>query len=210
VRIGELSYQSGVPAPSIKYYLREGLLPPGEHTSPNQVRYGDEHLRRLKLVRALIDLGGLSVANVAAVLARIDTPGLDPLDALGKAQYSIARSHQRDDRAISSAEVDAFIARLGWRVKNDSPARQGLAEALSTLRRLGHENLIELLDDYAKAARPLAVAELDAVLTHPDPDSRAEAVVVGTVLGDAIFTAVRRLAQENEATTRLDPQPDVM
>ena len=35
MRIAELSQTTGVPVPTIKYYLREGLLPSGELTSPN-------------------------------------------------------------------------------------------------------------------------------------------------------------------------------
>ncbi|MFT4165693.1 MAG: MerR family transcriptional regulator [Microlunatus sp.] len=207
MRIGELSRLSGVPAPTIKYYLREGLLSPGERTSPNQVRYGDEHVRRLKLVRALIDLGGLSVADARAVLGRIDAPDTDPLDALGKAQYAIARLRalQQVDRGQESAaaEVDALIARHGWRVKDNSPARADLAEVLTTLRRLGHDRLTAQIEPYARAAEQLAAVDVDAVLAYPDADSRAEAVVIGTVLGDAMLAALRRLAQENEATARL-------
>jgi len=36
MRIGELSRRSGVPVPSIKYYVREGLLPAGERTRPTR------------------------------------------------------------------------------------------------------------------------------------------------------------------------------
>ena len=39
MRIGELSRLSGVPVATIKYYLREGLLPPGVHSHPNQANY---------------------------------------------------------------------------------------------------------------------------------------------------------------------------
>jgi DNA-binding transcriptional MerR regulator len=34
--IAELSRQTEVPVATIKYYLREGLLPAGELSSPNQ------------------------------------------------------------------------------------------------------------------------------------------------------------------------------
>ncbi|WP_346281659.1 MerR family DNA-binding transcriptional regulator, partial [Pseudonocardia sp.] len=34
MRMAELSARTGVPIPTIKFYLREGLLPPGERTSP--------------------------------------------------------------------------------------------------------------------------------------------------------------------------------
>lgn len=41
MRMAELSSSSGVPIPTIHFYLREGLLPPGERTSPNQAHYDD-------------------------------------------------------------------------------------------------------------------------------------------------------------------------
>ena len=41
MRIGELSRATEVPVPTIKYYLREGLLPHGELSSPNQASYGE-------------------------------------------------------------------------------------------------------------------------------------------------------------------------
>ena len=46
MRIAELSQKTGVPVPTIKYYLREGLLPAGELTSPNQAHYDDRHVQR--------------------------------------------------------------------------------------------------------------------------------------------------------------------
>ncbi|KUP95458.1 MerR family transcriptional regulator, partial [Thermobifida cellulosilytica] len=71
MRIGELSRRSGVSVPTIKYYLREGMLPEGERTAANQVRYSESHLRRLRLIRGLIDVGGLPVPTVREVLAEI-------------------------------------------------------------------------------------------------------------------------------------------
>ena len=41
MRISELSAQTGVPVPTIKYYLREGLLPEGERSAPTQAAYGE-------------------------------------------------------------------------------------------------------------------------------------------------------------------------
>ena len=76
MRVGELSRRSGVSVASIKYYLREGLLPAGERTSPNQASYDDGHLRRLRMIRALIDVGGLSVVATRDVPAAVDDPDL--------------------------------------------------------------------------------------------------------------------------------------
>lgn len=73
MRIGALSKQAGVPIATIKYYLREGLLPAGERTKVNQAEYGDEHVRRLVFIRGVMDVGRASIATIRAMLACADT-----------------------------------------------------------------------------------------------------------------------------------------
>jgi DNA-binding transcriptional MerR regulator len=201
MRIAELSRQSGVSVPTIKYYVRESLLPAGELTSPNQAQYDDSHLRRLKLIRALVDVGGLSITATRDVLASIDAPGKSLHDTLGKAQYATTprRAYDADDQARAAAvrEVDELIGRRGWQIKQSSPARRLLAEAVSALRGLGHDDLLVSLDDYADAAERIAAADVNAVLRRPDIDSMLEALVVGTILGDTLLAALRRLAHES-------------
>src|SRR5690349_21241439 len=67
-RIGELSRRSGVAVGTIKYYLREGLVPVGQPTAKTQALYGGIHLRRLRLVRVLAEVGGLSIAQIRQVV----------------------------------------------------------------------------------------------------------------------------------------------
>ena len=81
MRIGELSKAPDVPVPTIKYYLREGLLPAGELSSPNQASYGDAHVRRLRLIRALIELAQVPVATVKEILESLDAD-TEPLPAV--------------------------------------------------------------------------------------------------------------------------------
>ncbi len=99
MRINELAEQSGVPAATIKYYVREGLLPGGERTGYNQVSYGTSHLHRLRLLRALTGLGGLPVATTRAVIAAVDDRGRSPHSILGETQ-----------RAVSATSVDEVLA----------------------------------------------------------------------------------------------------
>src|SRR3989304_3773386 len=78
MRISELSRHAGVSVPTIKYYIREGLLPPGAKAAPNQAQYADEHLQRLKLIRVLREVGGLRVDAIKTVLAALEQrPGLE-------------------------------------------------------------------------------------------------------------------------------------
>src|SRR4051794_38438941 len=85
MRISALSAATAVPVATIKYYLREGLLPPGAVTSPTQATYDADHVARLRLVRALVEVAGLSLAQVQDVLARLDDPPSSWHDLLGVA-----------------------------------------------------------------------------------------------------------------------------
>mgnify|MGYP006166768185 CR=1 FL=1 len=46
MRISELSRHSGISISSIKFYIREGVLPAGERSQRNQAQYSEDHLRR--------------------------------------------------------------------------------------------------------------------------------------------------------------------
>ena len=74
MRISELSRRSDVPVPTIKYYLREGLLHEGVHTSATQAQYDASHEARLRLIRALVGPGGCSIAAVHRVIQAIENP----------------------------------------------------------------------------------------------------------------------------------------
>ena len=67
---------------------------------------------------------------------------------------------------------------------------------MSALHGLGQDDLLVSLDDYAEAAERIAV-DVNAVLRRPDIESMLEGVVVGTILGDTLLAALRRLAQED-------------
>ncbi|WP_405012851.1 MerR family transcriptional regulator [Kitasatospora sp. NBC_01539] len=198
MRIGELSRRTGVPVPTIKYYLREGLLPGGELTSPNQAQYGEAHVHRLKLVRAMVDVGKLSVAATRDVLNAVDEPGLSLHSVLGIAQAAVTPEPvAADPDAWAQAEqlVDALVERHGWEVKPDNPARHALAQLVVTFRDLRQDDLLDLFDDYAVAAERLSTAELAMIGRREGLDSKVEGAVLGTVLGDALIGAMRRLAQ---------------
>ncbi|MFD9498491.1 MerR family transcriptional regulator [Streptomyces sp. NPDC060035] len=197
MRIGELSRRSGVSVPTIKYYVREGLLPPGRLTSPNQASYDDGHERRLRLIRALLDVGGLPLSAIADVLGAVDDPAQPVHEVLGTAAKRIAPTDGGEmgpELEDAREEVAALLDRRGWQVGPDSPAGRALAGVLAALRRAGHGGFVELLDVYADAAESVARADLDYVGRRVAREDLVESVVVGTVLGEAMFAALRRLA----------------
>ncbi|MFI9450259.1 MerR family transcriptional regulator [Amycolatopsis sp. NPDC052450] len=207
MRVAELSRCTGIPLPTIKYYLREGLLFPGVRTSPNQARYDERHVRRLHLIRALIDVGGLSVNAACDVLEQIDSPGVSVHSVLGKAQCATPprRDHVDDDAGTSAEDVvRGLLTRRDWKVKDTNPSLKTLAEVVATLVRLRQERLLPLLDAYAEAAELMAGREVAELAKLDDVDGSAEAASIWIVFGDVLMSALRRLAQENASRVVLN------
>ena len=200
MRIAELSDRSGVGIPSIKFYLREGLLPAGEKTSANQTNYGEEHLVRLRLVRALIEVGGLSMAAASTVIAAIDTDSY-PIDmAFGVAQRAASRSIPSADVVPdenSRATIEKLISDRGWKVSPINPGRAISGRVIETYTQLGQSTLIDALGEYADAALIVARADLKAVAARVERAAMVETVVVGESLGDTLMAGLRRMAQEH-------------
>ncbi|MFE3502518.1 MerR family transcriptional regulator [Kitasatospora sp. NPDC059160] len=208
MRISELSRRSAVPTATIKYYLREGLLPPGRATAATQAEYDESHLRRLRLVRALIGVRGLSVSATREVLGAVAEHAGERHQVLGLVLG--ARPVDEDAPAPGpapapapgAAEVDALIGALGWEVSEYAPARAALGETLETLRSLGAALDPATLRGYAELAERTAVLDLDQLDPDADPLEQAERALLRTVLLEPALLALRRLAQENESARR--------
>ncbi|MEH3075780.1 MAG: MerR family transcriptional regulator [Quadrisphaera sp.] len=201
MRISELAERSGTAPATIKFYVREGLLPPAEKTGYNQVSYGEEHVRRLHLVRALVDVGGLPIARVRAVVAAVDDPGTDLPEVMGAAQRALpGHAAPWEPSAPSLAAVEQVVRSMGWEVEAGNPGLPQAAAVLDSWVALGRKDLFDSLGEYARAAEVVARADLARVWPDAaDRDRSAETVVVGTVLGDALVAGLRRIAQEHVA-----------
>ncbi|MEU4605252.1 MerR family transcriptional regulator [Kribbella sp. NPDC023972] len=206
MRIGELSRAVGVPVPTIKYYLREGLLPQGELSSPNQASYCEAHLRRLRLIRALVELAQVPVAQVKEILEALDSDAVPLHEQIGRAHRALTPTRKQaasdEARAAATAQVTDLLTRRGWAVEPTAPALATLIETVAALRTLGQDNLVSFLDAYAEAVERFTELEIDAVSTHPTRDQLAESVVIGTILGETLISSLRLLAQESISAQR--------
>jgi DNA-binding transcriptional MerR regulator len=202
MRMSELSRHSGISVTTIKYYIREGLLPPGRQTAATQAEYNEQHLRRLRLVRALVGVRGLSVSTARDVLRALDEHTGDLHILLGLALGSIRIAEEPEVDAPEPAEVDALIKELGWQVHQSAPARDALAETLTSLRTLGAPLDWHALLPYARLAEQTAAVDLDQLEGIDDPLEVAERALLLTVLLEPALLALRRMAQENESARR--------
>ncbi|MFC9285488.1 MerR family transcriptional regulator [Streptomyces sp. NPDC057052] len=205
MRMSELSRRSGVSVTTIKYYLREGLLPPGRQTSATQAEYDDQHLRRLRLIRALTGVRGLSVTTTREVLDALTEHTGDTHVLLGLTLGSVSLSGDSPAQDPAAGEVEALVEELGWRVHEAAPARATLAETLTSLHSLGVAVDRHTLLAYARLAERIAVLDLDQLDGLTDPLETAERALLLTVLLEPALMALRRMAQENESARRHTP-----
>ncbi|HEX2143723.1 MAG TPA: MerR family transcriptional regulator [Glycomyces sp.] len=198
MRIGELSARTGVPVATIKYYVREGLVAGGERTSHNQVSYGEEHVRRLRLVRAMVETGSLPIAKVREVLAELEDSRRDldsTLGVVGAALWSRSEPTGEPEEVDREAAL-AILKRRGWdRVRPEQEQVRDLAEVIGRLRLLGLGDMIEQDDNYSRAAELVAEADIRRLRAREDRDEILETMIIGSVLGDALFSRLRRIAQ---------------
>ncbi|GAA0397474.1 MerR family transcriptional regulator [Streptomyces luteireticuli] len=217
MKISELSRTTGVPVASIKYFRREGLLPAGRATAATLAEYGDEHVQRLRLIKALTTTGGLSIAAARDVLTAVDRS--DSTDGTLKAiSYALpvpvtqspgADAEEETEAATAArADVAGLIAAMDWQVPDTSPHVQGLAVALQELRRLDADYRPERLVAYAELARSIARLDLERAAALEDSPSLAEQAVVVLALSGPMLELLRRLAQEDQVRRRTTFEDD--
>jgi DNA-binding transcriptional MerR regulator len=206
MRISDLSRQSGISIPTIKFYLREGVVSAGSRTGPNQATYGEAHLRRLRLIRVLVEVGGLSLAAVRRIIDALGDDALPLHDVLGVAHRALEKPVPSGDPGLEATrrEVDAWIEARGWDVTQDAPARDALASTLVALRSLGWQVGPRVFDRYAGHMDEIARNELAYVAGMESREAAIEATVIGTVVFERAMVALRRLAQEHHSRQRLD------
>lgn len=199
MRMAELSRRSGLAVPTIKYYLREGLLQPGRRTSVNQAVYDVPHLERLRLIRALAKVAGLPLHTIREVVRAVGD-GSTVLDTLAITQDALVGAVEPEP---SDPGAEALLARViearGWRAHPASPAYAAALRAVAELRTEDLTMLVDHLEDYARAADEVGRIDVEAVGGADDLDEMIRGVVLGSVLRRPLLDALVLLAQQHHA-----------
>lgn len=191
VRISELARRSDVPAPTIKHYLREGLLPSTRKTSRNMAYYDARLAERVKVIKRLQRECFLPLENIADVLEPAPSAKIrDDLDAVQRRQLGAlapaikagarearrrrgadgTRRSRRDvlkNLQITEGDLTLLekLSLVGPR--GDDAIYSGsdleLLDVIDETRRKGLADLfpMEILEPYADALRVLVKFELD-------------------------------------------------
>ncbi|MDJ0362396.1 MerR family transcriptional regulator [Rhodococcus sp. H29-C3] len=206
MRVSELSQRSGVSIASIKYYLREGLLVGGAQTATNQAVYSEHHVRRLRLIRSLIDIGGLSISHVRATLAAVEDDSTSIHDAFGAVMHGLDQLPDEDEPVevkTAYGEVQTWLADRDWNIEPNAPAPHRLAELVATLRRFDFPIMLTDFDAAADTVERTAKAQVEYARAMPDRTAAVETMLLGTVILERALAEIRRLALE-AASFRID------
>lgn len=202
VWMSELSERSGVPVATVKYYLREGLLPPGEAVGATRAVYYESHVHRLRLIRALVDIAGLGLDRVREVLAVVDDGSSDLMATIGAAHMQLSSPPATAPSAESRQRVADLVRRKRWHADPEASHATALAAALDTAALAGQPMSEATLEVYATAAADVARRDLSTTPRRDAQDATAYAVI-GTLVNEPILVSLRRMAHEHLARRRL-------
>jgi DNA-binding transcriptional MerR regulator len=178
LRMGELAEASGVPAPTIKHYLREGLLPEPVKTSRNMAYYPPEFVDRIKLIKRLQEERFMPLRAIKAVLdedpekaqalVELEDRILDRALAGERARTSAAEVRER--YGVPKEVLDRLeeLEVLSPNSRGYSPSDIKIIEAISRFRAGGYDEEIgfTVYDTlrYKSAIEELVSQEVDVVM----------------------------------------------
>jgi DNA-binding transcriptional MerR regulator len=136
MRMRDLEKASGVGRETIRYYIREGLLPEPDKASRNSARYSDEHVQRLKAIKRLQEERFLPLAVIRTLLEADD-----------------------GDRWLLPEAFPTLDAQLAQRLEEAGPARVALADLPLADHAAEHlaDLMIEVAEDGSITARDAAI-----------------------------------------------------
>ncbi|WP_047690325.1 MerR family transcriptional regulator [Kocuria sp. ZOR0020] len=221
MKISALSAQTGVPVATLKFYLRKGLLQPGRQLSRTQADYDHTHVDRVRLVRALTEVGELKLDAVQRVLETLENPQIERLGLLGSAQRALenadvatmAPGHE-PPAAESTDGPDSqepsrarrWLSEREWTINPQDPLIDQLDEAWDACDQADLGVDASRLNVYADAAEKIARVDINSL--PADPARAVHQVILGTLLVDPVLKILRRLAQQHLSITARQPPTD--
>ncbi|MFC9773207.1 MULTISPECIES: MerR family transcriptional regulator [unclassified Pseudarthrobacter] len=201
MQLKELSEVTGTSAASIKYYLREGLLPPGESVHATRASYNADHVKRLELIRSLRQIVGLNIEQIRSIVKMADD-GVPRLALLAHVQRVVLKLGTDGGEVARTAAADAVVRMRSW-PDVPSDARDALDRHIALMEGLGIGSTLDLLDQYSSAVDSIAGLDLAATTAGQDTDSVILTAAVGMHLHSQLMLKLLALAQASHAIRRL-------
>jgi DNA-binding transcriptional MerR regulator len=207
MKLSALADRTGVPTPTIKFWLREGLVPRAPLKNERTAVYGPEHVERVVLIKVLREEFDAPLSSIRQLTGAIDAGEridlvLERCQSIATAAW-LAEAPSAPD-ARHHASVDALCEQVGWPIL-PTLARDQLAVTLGSVERLGLPFTAEYLARCARALEPVATADLDTVTRDGSVDVIATSTLLNARAQVAVLVAVNQLAHTSVALTRLTP-----
>jgi DNA-binding transcriptional MerR regulator len=191
LRMGELAEASGVPAPTIKHYLREGLLPEPVKTSRNMAYYPPEFVERIQLIKRLQETRFMPLKAIKSILdedperamamLELEDQILDRALAGERARTSATEVRERYGVPAEVLERLAELEILTPNSRGYSPSDVTIIEAISRFRAGGYDEEIgfTVYDTlrYKTALEELVRQEVDMVMSRLAAELPPERVI---------------------------------
>lgn len=202
MKMSDLVRVSGVPAATIKHYMREGLLPaPVRRTGRNMIWYDPSTTVRIEAIRMLQRKHFLPLKVIRDVLeGRGDESWREAVGALER--LAPRRVSRAEVRSLLESEAElAWLERVGAVTEVDgafSTDDRGLVEILTEARRRGltREMLpVSILADYVAAIHALVRVEVELFTRGVLPRAGADAAALTEVaaeLSERLVVTLRR------------------
>jgi DNA-binding transcriptional MerR regulator len=191
LRMGELAEASGVPAPTIKHYLREGLLPEPVKTSRNMAYYPPEFVDRIQLIKQLQEERFMPLKAIKSVLdedperarALVDLEDRILDRALAGERTRTSAAEVRERYGVPKDVLDRLekLEVLSPNSRGYSPSDIKIIEAISRFRAGGYDEQIgfTVYDTlrYKTALEDLVRQEVEVVMERLAGEVSPERVV---------------------------------
>jgi DNA-binding transcriptional MerR regulator len=204
MQLKDLSEVSGVPAASVKFYLRERLLPAGEAVHATRAEYSLRHVERLGLIQALRRIVGLNIEEIRGLLRMADegAPRLALLAAIQRVVLKLDTASTGSGETGTQAS-DAVVHLRNW-PDYPSDARNALDAHLELMHNLGIQVTDEVLDTYSKAMDDVARFDIAATTSPESVDELILAAAIGMHMHSQLLLRLLALAQASHAIRRYD------
>ena len=211
VKMSVLAKMSGVPAATIKHYVREGLLPEPVRTSRNMAYYDPSLVSRIKHIKELQRTRFLPLKIIKTILSESESGDQDETVTATIArvlQRGSGEPKTREELLASGVEPAQLEALLQLRVirpiegevpESFSGDDVEILRVLGAARKAGiSESMlpVDILTKYAASLRSLVEAELalfrEGVLRTADADELPALTEAAVTLSERLVVLMRR------------------
>lgn len=200
MQLKELCDVSEVSAASVKFYLREGLLPKGDQIHSTRAEYGQRHVERLKMITGLRSIVGLSLAQIKTLTGLIDDPAVPRLQLLSQTHAMVLGAPT--DRLPDHRLLTEVMESLNW-PDETSDARNLTNATLHQMETIGLPVSADVVLGYAHAADLVARQDLGSLFSAESRDEAVLIVAVGVRAYSKLLASLVALAQASHSIRRL-------